>query len=294
MRQTGYKILLVICGLMIVVCMVLCIDSCMFPHETELIYVPGYLEDTVVVIPTRTPVTGIIRCETDPQGVRSGMPCDRYEETEHEQETSKEEDVRDESIVPGSIADMEVPQTTCPETVESPCELAVEESVLVLSETTPEPIPEMTTVPTDIPEGDAQVPTEDVPAGDAVPEDCPEGDVMACADLEDYLRGQLAEAGVEWFYPYAWCQVMQESNWNPWAENENGQDKGLLQFRLQYWREPESIFDPYAQIRRYVREVTTRINAGLPVEEVISRHFTSDYVGGINWEYVNHVMRWMR
>lgn len=292
MRQTGYKILLVICGLMIVVCMVLCIDSCMFPRETELIYVPGYYEDAVVVIPTRTPVTGIIRCQADPQGVRSGMPCDRYEETEHEQETVEETTV-EETVPVETVGAEVVPQVNDSLPAVSETETQTASEILPTAHAhDPGTVPGAP-APTDIPEGDAEVPADDLPAGD-MDEDCPEGDAMALGDLEDYLRGQLAEAGVEWFYPYAWCQVMQESNWNPWAENANGQDKGLLQYRLQYWQEPESIFDPYAQIRRYVREVTARINAGLSVEEVISRHFTSDYVGGINWEYVNHVMRWMR
>lgn len=285
--------MIVLCWGLLTACVVLVIRDCTDEDEFVLITDDIYCADEVIVVPGRTPVTGRFQCTVDAESVVPVMPCDRYEEVEDEQTASEETDVCDESIIPGSIADMEGPQTTCPETVENPCELAVEESVLVLSETTPEPIPEVTTVPADITEGDAEVYADDLTAGD-MDDDCPEGDAMALGDLEDYLRGQLAVNGAEWFYPYAWCQVMQESNWNPWAENANGQDKGLLQFRAQFWREPESIFDPYAQIRRYVREVTARINAGLSVEEVISRHYTSDYVTEVNWEYVNHVLSWMR
>ena len=58
--------------------------------------------------------------------------------------------------------------------------------------------------------------------------------------------------------------------------------------------EPEDIFDVNAQIRKYTQQVAARINAGLSVEEIISRHITSDYVTEINWEYVNAVLQWLR
>ena len=113
---------------------------------------------------------------------------------------------------------------------------------------------------------------------------------------QDKLLTALRNAGIEWWWPYAYAQVMQESQWNPNAVNANGLDFGLLQYRLKspdgtrmYWTEPESIFDVDAQIRKYVGQV-----AGLSIEEIISRHFTSDYVTEINWEYVNRVLSWMK
>ena len=108
---------------------------------------------------------------------------------------------------------------------------------------------------------------------------------------EDLLRFALRDAGIEWWYPYGWAQCQQESRWNPYAENPNGLDKGLFQYRITYWTEPESIFDVNAQIRRYVQEVSARIAAGLSIEEIISRHFTSDWVTEINWQYVNDVLQ---
>lgn len=93
---------------------------------------------------------------------------------------------------------------------------------------------------------------------------------------------------------------MQESHWNPNAVNANGLDFGLLQYRLKspdgtriYWTGPGDIMDPYAQIQKYVGQVKARIDAGLSVEEIISRHMTSDYCVDINWQYVNDVLRWM-
>ena len=280
--------MIVLCWAWLTACVVLVIRDCTDEDEFVLITDEIYCADEVIVVPDRTPVTGRFQCTVDAESVVPVMPCDRYEEVEDEQ-TASEEVVSWERSETETVA---VSETHCavyePETQTVPEILTTTTAQAMDAGTEP-----VTTAPEDIPEGDAEVPADDLPAGD-MDDDCPEGDVMALGDLEDYLRGQLAVNGAEWFYPYAWCQVMQESNWNPWAENANGQDKGLLQFRLQYWQEPESIFDPYAQIRRYVREVTERINAGLSVEEVISRHYTSDWVPGINWEYVNHVLSWMR
>lgn len=112
-------------------------------------------------------------------------------------------------------------------------------------------------------------------------------------DIYGLLKQHLISAGIEWWYPYAVAQMTQESHCNPYAENPNGLDKGLFQYRVTYWQEPESIFDANAQIRRYVREVTARIFSGLSIEEVISRHYTSDYVTEVNHQYVQDVLRWM-
>ena len=87
--------------------------------------------------------------------------------------------------------------------------------------------------------------------------------------------------------------MTQESQCNPWAENANGLDKGLFQYRITYWTQPESIFDVNAQIRVYVSQVQARLAAGLSIEETISRHYTSDYITEVNWQYVNDVLRWM-
>lgn len=105
------------------------------------------------------------------------------------------------------------------------------------------------------------------------------------------LQAELEKSGIGWWYPYGYAQMMQESHGNQWAVSADGQDYGIFQYRLRYWTEPESIFDVNAQIRRYVSEVYARISAGLSIEEIISRHFTSDYVTEINWQYVNDVLQ---
>lgn len=112
--------------------------------------------------------------------------------------------------------------------------------------------------------------------------------------IQDQLRIALENAGVGWFWTFAWAQVQQESHWNPGAISADGQDYGLFQYRLRYWTQPENIFDVSAQIRVYVSQVSARLAAGLSVEETISRHFTSDYVTEINWTYVNAVLSWIR
>lgn len=112
--------------------------------------------------------------------------------------------------------------------------------------------------------------------------------------IEERLRIALESAGIGWWFPYAYAQMLQESGGNPWAVNPNGLDYGLFQYRCLYWSEPESIYDVGAQIRKYVSQVSARISAGLSIEEIISRHYTSDYVTAINWEYVGHVLSRMK
>lgn len=108
--------------------------------------------------------------------------------------------------------------------------------------------------------------------------------------LEQALRSALVEAGIGDLYIYCWAQVQQESHWNPNSVSADGKDYGLLQYRLQFWDGPGDIMDPYAQIQKYVGQVKARVDAGLSIEEIISRHMTSDYVTEINWDYVNLVL----
>lgn len=127
-----------------------------------------------------------------------------------------------------------------------------------------------------------------------IPEVVPETTAPVAQTPQELLQNALNAAGIGWWWPYAWAQAMQESSWNPLAVSPDARDKGLFQYREQFWTEPESIFDVNAQIRRYVREVSARLNAGLSIEEVISRHYTSDYITDIAWDYVNAVLQWVR
>ena len=107
-------------------------------------------------------------------------------------------------------------------------------------------------------------------------------------NIQTYLYTRLCESGIGYFFPYAVCLIAQESTWNPMAENKNGRDKGLLQFRVEYvpwmdWR------NPYQQIDYFVAQMANRAAAGCTVSDMISRHMMSDY-GGYCQEYVDAVM----
>lgn len=114
------------------------------------------------------------------------------------------------------------------------------------------------------------------------------------AELQRLLYHYLSEAGIEYWYTGALAQMFQESHCRQYAENPNGLDKGIYQFRTTYWNWSDGdIFDVDAQIRRYVSEMAARFNAGLSMDEAISRHKTSDYVTTVDWTYVSHVKQWL-
>ena len=108
-------------------------------------------------------------------------------------------------------------------------------------------------------------------------------------NLQEYLYSRLAEHGIEWFMPYAVCLIAQESSWNPLAENGNGLDKGLLQYRISLapwmdWR------NPYQEIDYFVSQMSNRANnLGCTVSDMISRHNVSDFCP-YNQAYVDAVM----
>lgn len=114
-------------------------------------------------------------------------------------------------------------------------------------------------------------------------------------EIQRTLWEHLNAAGIGYWYEGALAQMMQESGGDPMIVNPtNGIDMGLYQYREPFWDYSRGdIFDPEAQIRLYVEETAARINAGLTVDEVISRHFTSDYVTEIDWEYVRAVRQWI-
>ena len=113
-------------------------------------------------------------------------------------------------------------------------------------------------------------------------------------DLQVALYEALASEGIEYWYTGALAQMFQESHCRQYAENPNGLDKGIYQFRTTYWNWNDGdIFDVDAQIRRYVSEMAARFNAGLSVDEAISRHKTSDFVTSVDWLYVQHVRQWL-
>ena len=113
-------------------------------------------------------------------------------------------------------------------------------------------------------------------------------------ELQRLLFHYLEEAGIEYWYEGALAQMYQESHCQQYAENPNGLDKGIYQYRITYWNWSEGdIFDVDAQIRKYAAETAARFNAGLSVDEAISRHKTSDYCTAVDSLYVSHVRQWL-
>ena len=107
------------------------------------------------------------------------------------------------------------------------------------------------------------------------------------------LYQHLQEAGIPYWYEGALCQMFQESHGQQYAVNQtNHEDMGLFQYKNRFWNWADGdIFDVDAQMRRYSAEMAARFNAGLSVDEAISRHNTSDFVTEVNWQYVQEVKR---
>ena len=113
-------------------------------------------------------------------------------------------------------------------------------------------------------------------------------------ELQIKLYQYLSDAGIDYWYTGALAQMFQESHCHQYAENPNGLDKGIYQYRITYWNWNDGdIFDVDAQLQRYASEMSARFNAGLSVDEAISRHKTSDYCTAVDWTYVGHVKQWL-
>lgn len=107
--------------------------------------------------------------------------------------------------------------------------------------------------------------------------------------VADYLYRRLCEAGIGYFYEFSVCLAYQESSFNPLAENPNGRDKGLYQFRVEFY--PGLAWqNPYAQTDLFVAMMAARAAAGCDVYSMISRHNTSDYCPEINPVYLAQVL----
>lgn len=115
------------------------------------------------------------------------------------------------------------------------------------------------------------------------------------ASIQERLYSCLQDAGIGYWYEGALAQMYQESRGQQYAVNQNNhEDMGLFQYKSRFWDwSSGDIFDIDAQLRRYTAEMAARFNAGLTVDEAISRHNTSDHVATINWEYVGQVKQWL-
>lgn len=119
--------------------------------------------------------------------------------------------------------------------------------------------------------------------------------------LQEYLYGQLARYGCEWFFPVALCQIYQESRFRSDAVNPNGMDKGLCQFREQYWEYHAKlsglyeydIWNPIDQLWVYawLMSENLRKSSG-DVGMALSRY----YLGEATYceKYVGDVMQWIQ
>lgn len=127
-------------------------------------------------------------------------------------------------------------------------------------------------------------------AGETIPE-----------EIQTALHEALDAEGIGFWYEGGLAQIFQESHGNPAAQNPNGLDKGLLQYRTTYWPQTAAaygepgadIFDWRAQVRVYARQTAARINAGLTTDEIISRHKTSDSCPALDTAYIEQVRQWL-
>ena len=117
-------------------------------------------------------------------------------------------------------------------------------------------------------------------------------------DLQRYLYGRLEHFGIAWYYPYAVCQIWQESRWN--QTSTNGRDHGICQMKGIYWDgraanaglQGADIWDPYAQLHVFSYMMAGYLNAaGGNTGRALSMYF----LGTDQWSdtYVNNVMSWM-
>lgn len=119
-------------------------------------------------------------------------------------------------------------------------------------------------------------------------------------DLQRYLYDRLSEFGCEWFFRYALCQIFQESQFNAAAENPNGLDKGLCQFRITYFPYVAQeaglveydVFNPIDSLYVYAYMMCKYLNeTGGDVAMSLSLYH-SGYGGPYSAQYVSDVTRW--
>ena len=105
-----------------------------------------------------------------------------------------------------------------------------------------------------------------------------------------YLYQKLSERGYGWWYTYACAQAMQESGFNPLADN--GVDYGLFSFRLRFWDSSYgSVYDYKANINAYVDRIAKHligVTTDRDIYMALSQHYLPD--GQLHMNYVNAVM----
>ena len=113
-------------------------------------------------------------------------------------------------------------------------------------------------------------------------------------EWQRYLYDQLASLGIAWYYPYAVCQIQQESCWSQWSDN--GVDQGITQQKAVYWQTRAahwgvpgaSIWDPYAQLHVYAGMMCQFLAQTGSVEWALSLYFWGN--GDYAPKYIADVM----
>ena len=121
-------------------------------------------------------------------------------------------------------------------------------------------------------------------------------------EVQAFLYRCLEAEGIEWWMPYAMMQIRQESRFDVNATSlraDGTYDRGLLQYSEKWWPwhceqygyTGSDVYDYYAQIAIYAKQVAERLNAGKDIAETISDHYT----GGAyyNAQYVADVLQWI-
>lgn len=112
------------------------------------------------------------------------------------------------------------------------------------------------------------------------------------------LRNELRRYGIEWYMPYAVCQIWQESRWNQWSDN--GHDRGITQQKGIYWDARAarygvggaSIWDVQAQFRVFAGMMAGYLAAtGNNIEWALSYYFYGS--GAYAAKYVSDVLSHM-
>lgn len=206
-----------------------------------------------------------------------------YERGQRAQKTMEEETARSGmagATVEGTEEGLTEAEYTEPEKNNEPTSVA-EEAPTILETSQPEPETEVVSTVADT--------QPVVPAVEVFPKYSVNGAVLDYG-VQDYLYRRLCEAGIGWFFPYSVMICYQESRFDPLAENPNGRDKGLFQYRVEYhptldWR------NPYAEADIFIQQMANRAYAGCDILTMISRHKQSDW-GPYDAGYVSQVLQW--
>ena len=114
-------------------------------------------------------------------------------------------------------------------------------------------------------------------------------------EWQRYLYNELAERGFSWYWPYAVCQIQQESCWNQYSTN--GYDSGITQQKEVYWPARcerygvpgASIWDVYAQFHVYACMMCDYLTiSGGNVGWALSAYFLG--IWDYSETYVGHVL----